>query len=127
MKIKGKIVSGKQLGRTIGFPTANLQPDSSPEIKNGVYAAWFCLEEMRLPCMLNIGRHPTVPDGAPTIEAHVIGFQGDLYGRRAELETIAFLRSEIKFPSVDALREQLERDRLRTLEILNNDKSTGIE
>ena len=127
MKIKGTIVSGKQLGRTIGFPTANLQPDSPPEIENGVYAAWFCLEEMRLPSMLNIGRHPTVPDGAPTIEAHIIGFQGDLYGRQAEVEIIAFLRSEVKFPSVDALREQLERDRLRTLEILNNDNPPGIE
>ena len=123
MKIKGKIVSGKQLGRTIGFPTANLQPDSSPEIKNGVYAAWFCLEEMRLPCMLNIGRHPTVPDGAPTIEAHVIDFSGDLYGLSASLTALHFLRPERKFESLDALKAQLARDLQTTREFFQEEEN----
>ncbi|MBQ8507468.1 MAG: riboflavin kinase [Clostridia bacterium] len=127
MRIEGVIVPGKQLGRTIGFPTANLQADAVPEMENGVYAAWFCLDGKRLPCMLNIGHHPTVPDGAPTIEAHIFDFQGDIYGLRASIDTAAFLRREEKFPSVEELKNQLARDRARALEILNNETLPGIE
>lgn len=127
MRIEGTIVPGKQLGRTIGFPTANLEPDAVPALKNGVYAAWFLLNGDRLPCMLNIGHHPTVPDGAPTIEAHIFDFEGDIYGLRAAIDTAAFLRSEVKFPSVEALKTQLARDKARALEILNNENPPGIE
>lgn len=127
VKLTGKIVSGKQLGRTIGFPTANLLADLPPETRNGVYAAWFYLEGKRLPCMVNIGHHPTVPDGAPTIEAHIFHFRDDIYGMEATLETVAFLRDEIKFSSVDALRAQLEADKARSLEILNIANPPGIE
>ena len=120
MRIEGKIASGKQLGRTIGIPTANLQAAEAfaPE-HYGVYAAWFLLDGQRLPCMVNIGRHPTLPDGAPTIEAHIFDFSADIYGRQAAVELVCFLREEQKFPSVEALREQLKRDKLRSLEILN--------
>lgn len=120
MRIEGVIAPGKQLGRTIGFPTANLQAAEAfaPE-HYGVYAAWFILDEQRLPCMVNIGRHPTLPDGAPTIEAHIFDFSGDIYGRHAAIELAAFLRPEQKFPSVEALREQLGRDKIRSLELLH--------
>ena len=127
MRIEGTIVPGKQLGRTLGFPTANLQADAVPEIKNGVYAAWFFIGQERLPCMLNIGHHPTVPDGAPTIEAHIFNFGGDIYGMRAAVDTVSFLRSEQKFPSVEALRQQLALDRENALNILNNNEIPGIE
>ena len=114
MIVKGRIVHGKQLGRTLGFPTANLQPDHMPEVppQNGVYAAWLYLEEgkLRLPCVLNQGRHPTAPEGPPTIEAHVLDFSGDLYGQRASVEYLRFLRPERKFDSLEALREQIARD-----------------
>ena len=120
MRITGKIVPGKQLGRTIGFPTANLSACLPPEARYGVYAAWFFLDDKRLPCMLNIGRHPTVPDGAPTIEAHIFHFSGDIYGREAAIETVSFLRGEVKFPSVEALKRQLDSDRARAMEILKN-------
>jgi len=113
MKITGKIVHGKRLGRTIGFPTANIQPDAPPTgAANGVYAAEISVEGFPEPmrCMVNQGCHPTVPDGPPTIEAHILDFSGDVYGRRAELEYLKFLRPEQKFPSLDALKEQLSRD-----------------
>ena len=114
MKITGTIVRGKQLGRTIGFPTANLQPDRPGDVTadNGVYTATILIEGYPAPlaCMLNQGSHPTVPEGAPTIEAHILDFDADIYGRRAEIEYLRFLRPEKKFPSLDALREQLKAD-----------------
>lgn len=118
MRIEGQVVHGKRVGRSIGFPTANLQADNAPEAKNGVYAAWFFLDGRRLPCMLNIGAHPTVPGGAPTIEAHIFDFSEDIYGRRVAVETAGYLRGEVRFSDINALREQLMRDRAHALELL---------
>lgn len=125
MKFEGKIVHGKHIGRTIDFPTANLLPDHAWSIgKNGVYAAWFYADGQKLGCMVNIGHHPTVPGGPATIEAHIFDYHGDLYGKSAAIETVAFLRGEQKFESVDALKRQLQLDRERSLHILS---SGGIE
>ena len=119
MRIEGKVVRGKQLGRTISFPTANLQPDVEWKFREtGVWAGWFYVDGMRLACMVNIGRHPTVPDGPATIEAHIFDYSGDLYGKAAAVETVAFLRGETRFDSVEALRSQLERDKIQALHIL---------
>lgn len=121
--IAGTIVMGKQLGRTIGFPTANVQPDTADARlgKDGVYAAWIRVEGVpnAMGCMVNQGKHPTVPDGAPTIEAHIFDFSGDLYGRRAEIKPVSFLRAEVKFDSLDALKEQLRQDVLSAKRALN--------
>ena len=120
MKIEGKVVHGKHLGRTIGFPTANLQPEGKWRFEEtGVWAAWFLVDGQKLPCMVNIGRHPTVPDGPATIEAHIFDYQGDLYGRAACVETVAFLRGEVRFGDVSELRAQLERDKIQSLHILS--------
>ena len=110
MKIEGVVVRGKQIGRTLGFPTANILPDEPVAGNNGVYAAWIRIGENQLGCMVNIGRHPTLPEGEKTIEAHIFDFAGDLYGQRVELEIVSPLRPEVKFPSTDALRLQLEQD-----------------
>lgn len=122
MRIEGKIAPGKQLGRTIGFPTANLQSCEAlaPE-RYGVYAAWFCLEGRRLPCMVNIGCHPTLPGGPPTIEAHIFNFSENIYGMAAAVELVAFLREEQRFPSVAALQQQLELDKARSAAILKSE------
>ena len=117
--IEGVVVQGKQLGRTIGFPTANIRPERwEGEGPNGVYAAWCTVDGARHPGMLNIGLHPTVPEGAPTVEINLFDFQDDIYGMRAVVETVAYLRGEVRFNSVDELRSQLERDRRRSMEIL---------
>ena len=120
MKIEGRVVRGRQLGRTLGFPTANLQPEriegTGPD---GVYAAWFFVNGLRLPCILNIGSHPTLPGGGRSVEAHILGYAGDLYGCRASVETVAFLRGEVKFSSPEALRMQLTRDAKRSQELLD--------
>lgn len=120
MRIEGVVVHGKQLGRTIGFPTANVQPSRPMEAcPDGVYAAYLEADGRRYRAMVNIGRHPTLPGGGRTIEAHIIDFSGDLYGRSVVLEIAAFIRSEVKFSSPETLREQLERDKLTALELLN--------
>ena len=119
MRIEGTVAQGKQLGRTIGFPTANLQPEGKVNLQlRGVYAAWFELDGERLPCMVNIGHHPTLPEGAPTIEAHIFDYSGNLYGKQAAVELVTLLRPEQKFPSVEELRLQLEKDKKHSLEIL---------
>ena len=115
MTIRGIVENGKHLGRTLGFPTANIRPDpSAPELPaNGVYAAAFWVEgdPVARMCMLNQGRHPTAPEGKPTIEAYVLDYDGDLYGRRVKVEYLRFLRPEKRFESLEALTEQLRHDR----------------
>ena len=126
--IRGFVEKGKQLGRTIGFPTANIRTDMPMEdVPRGVYAAWFIVGGDPLPCMVNIGHHPTVPDGKPTIEAHIFDYSGDLYGAAVALHTVAYLRGEVRFPSLDALQQQLSRDKARSLQILHNENPPGIE
>ncbi len=114
MVLKGIIVYGKQLGRTLGFPTANLAPDTVPETMpaNGVYAGWFCIEEtgQRLPCVLNQGKHPTLPEGDPTIEAFILDFSGDIYGAEVTVEYVEFIRGEVRFPDIEALKMLIARD-----------------
>ena len=113
MVMEGVIEHGKGLGHRLGFPTANLRPEGAPDLPaNGVYAASILLEGETVPrpCMLNQGVHPTVPEGKPTIEAHLLDYTGDLYGRRARIEYLRFLRPERRFDGLDALQAQLFRD-----------------
>ncbi len=109
-RLAGKVVYGKQLGRTIGFPTANIDVEGEIVCRPGVYFGVCVTGDALYRVILNIGTHPTVPEGPPTVEAHLIGYSGDLYGRWIEVELVRFMRDEQKFPSVQALREQLERD-----------------
>lgn len=121
--VGGTIEHGRELGRTIGFPTANLLPDKGKLLPEaGVYAAIATVDGSgRWPAMVNIGHRPTVdhtPDAPLSVEAHLIGADGDLYGRRMTLAFVERLRSEQRFSSVDALRKQLEADRALTLKSL---------
>lgn len=110
--ITGEVMHGKRVGRTLGFPTANLLlPAGRALPKGGVYACECVLPGgMVYPAVLNQGRHPTLPAGGATIEVHLMGYAGDLYGRSIQVRYRAFLRPEVKFPSVEALRAQLQRD-----------------
>lgn len=108
--VRGVVVHGKGLGRTLGFPTANLRITDAPDIQRGVYAAFACVEGQRYPAVVNVGHHPTVPDGIPAIEAHLEGYRGDLYGKELTLSLVRYLRPERTFDSLDALAAQLEKD-----------------
>ena len=121
MIMTGTVEHGKQLGRRLGFPTANLSVDGQVASENGVYAAAIWLEEEALPrrCMVNQGVHPTAPEGKPTVEAHLLDYAGDLYGRRVRLEYLHFLRPECRFDGLEALRAQLARDLAATREYLD--------
>ena len=78
--LEGEVVRGKQLGRTIGFPTANIAVADPAACPPGVYYGVSEADGQRWRVIINIGRHPTVPEGPPTVEAHLIGYSGDLYG-----------------------------------------------
>ena len=119
MTISGIVETGKQLGRTIGFPTANILAETEPEtVCAGVFAGaiWLDGENAPRPCMVNLGVHPTVPDGKPTVEAHILDFSGNVYGCKVVVELSRFLRSEKRFGSLSELQEQLAKDLAATRE-----------
>lgn len=104
----GRVVYGQQLGRTIGFPTANVETHSGMQLpKPGVYAG----EVLGHKAVINVGRRPTVATDAPiNVEAHLLDFSGDLYGRNVDVTFLHRLRDEQKFSSIDALKHQIRRD-----------------
>lgn len=124
-ELEGKVISGFHVGGEIGFPTANLQPSPGLVVPaRGVYAARAFIEDEPAwyPSMVNIGIRPTFEGSGvqslhPTVEAHVIGLDKDLYGKQMRLEWLARLRDEQKFDSVDALKRQLEKDKEKTMDL----------
>jgi len=112
--IDGLVVEGKRRGRELGFPTANLQTENELIPPNGVYATTATINGIVHPSITNIGVRPTFGDSTKTtIEAYLLGFNGDLYGQRIRLGFVLRLRDERKFEDVDALRAQIEADRRR--------------
>lgn len=115
-EISGCVIQGKRLGSRLGFPTANLLYDPSVRAwpREGVYVGVASVEgESRsYVAILNQGRHPTAPGGVPTVEAHLLGHPDHaLYGKRIRLCYRMFLRGEQRFASLDALKDQLSKDR----------------
>ena len=127
-ELSGQVVPGKQLGSKLGFPTANIAYDPAERSwpREGVYVGLARLdgeEEKAYVTILNQGRHPTAPGGMPTVEAHLLGYpERPLYGARLTLCYRAFLRPETNFPSLDALRSQLAKDRLDALAWANENE-----
>ena len=111
--LHGVVVAGNRLGRTIGFPTANMQLYEPLKLvpANGVYAVNVEVTGNLFRGMCNIGTRPTVGGTARTIETHILDFDEDIYGLPLRLRVLRRIRDELKFPSLDALRQQLERDR----------------
>lgn len=110
--LTGTIVKGRQLGRTIGFPTANMQVDDAAKLvpANGVYAVSVEYGGQTLGGMLNIGFRPTVAGTHQTIETYIFDFDKDIYGEHMTLRFREFLRPEQKFEGLPALVAQLKRD-----------------
>lgn len=124
--LRGTVVHGRRIGRTIGFPTANVEPADPTAVMPacGVYAARAVVDGAVWPAMVNIGRRPTVDvPGAPvSVEAHLVDFEGDLYGRRLELHLACRIRDERRFGSVGELAGQLSRDRDACIAMLAADE-----
>lgn len=110
--LRGKVVRGQQLGRTLGFPTANLAlPPEKFLPGNGVYGVGVFLEaEGKIPGVMNIGCRPTVAGKNPTVEVHLLDWSGDLYEQELEVSLEVFLRPERHFPSLEALKAQIAAD-----------------
>ncbi|MDP6539687.1 MAG: riboflavin biosynthesis protein RibF [Planctomycetota bacterium] len=123
----GRVVRGAELGRELGFPTANLDLDHQLHPPPGVYACFAHLPQAAepapnpLPAACNIGFRPTVDERAPSepvVEVHLLDLERDLYGERIELEFVERLRAERRFADLDALRAQIGRDVERAREVL---------
>jgi riboflavin kinase/FMN adenylyltransferase len=110
--LAGTVVRGDQLGHRLGFPTANLEVSGLALPPAGVYVASARLPGRSLPAVVNLGCRPTLGGKADhlQVEAHLLGFRGDLYGQELELQFLARLRDELRFPDLAALRRQIEAD-----------------
>ena len=122
-KLSGYIIKGKQIGRTIGFPTANLKLNVDYKLipKTGVYAVYAYLSGKRFQGMLNIGFRPTVEGNEKTIEVHIINFDQDIYGEEIQIQLVKRLRDEAKFANLNELKAQISRDKIEALNCLRED------
>lgn len=116
--ISGIIVRGKQLGRTIGFPTANIKIEDSYKLipLKGAYVAKCELNGTPVQGMLNIGTNPTVSGTKQSIEVHFLNFNEDIYDKKITVSLLKRIRSEQKFDSIESLKAQLNLDKIATLE-----------
>lgn len=119
--IAGMVVKGQQLGRTLGFPTANISIKENYKLipADGIYAVKVCNKYKKFSGMLNIGHRPTVGGEHKTIEVHIFDFDEDIYNSEISLEFIDHVRSEVKFDSVEELKQQLRRDEKQVRTILS--------
>ncbi len=119
--LRGVVVEGDKRGRTIGFPTANLQIGEAHVLPaDGVYACRVVLDGERLPAVTNVGVRPTFEGARRTVEAHLLDWEGDLYGRSIVVEFLHRLRGEQKFAGIEALVAQIRRDADRARELLSS-------
>ena len=112
--LNGTVIKGKGLGKTLDFPTANIQIEAAYKLipKHGVYVVKSQIKGVEVFGMMNIGKNPTVNEGNQTkIEVHFFDFSANLYGAVLKIELLDYLRSEIKFPNIEALKLQLEKDK----------------
>jgi len=109
-ELAGKVVPGDGRGRTIGFATANLEPDEQLVPGEGVYAGVAHVGKERYRTGISVGRTPTFDGGQVRIEAHLLDYEGDLYGQRMSLTFAHYIRPQRKFPSVDSLVDQIKED-----------------
>ena len=110
--LTGKVVHGQKLGRTLGYPTANIQVEEDYKLipADGVYVVYSLLEGRKVYGMMSIGKNPTIADKGSSIEVHFLDYDGDLYDKSLTVYCIKYLRAEQKFASVAALQQQIEQD-----------------
>ncbi|MGY6502093.1 MAG: bifunctional riboflavin kinase/FAD synthetase [Acidimicrobiales bacterium] len=123
-ELRGAVVQGDQRGRQLGFPTANVPVPTAMAIPaDAVYAGWYVRPDgTRHQAAINLGRRPTFYEHADTslLEAHLLDFDGDLYGEPARIEFVELLRSELRFESIDALVTQLNADVVHARQVLGS-------
>ncbi len=121
-EIEGEVMTGDKRGRLIGFPTANVNPGDHVMPSLGVYAVWAGITSPGAtdwrPAVANIGRRPTFQGEGIVVEAHLFDFDGDLYGTKLRVALVEYLRPEMKFDGIEAIRAQIEKDSVRARAIL---------
>lgn len=121
--VAGEVVKGAQLGRTLGYPTANIVPPESCHLAHGIYAVRLRRADGSLhDGVASFGRRPTFDNGAPLLETFVFDFDDDLYGAEIEISVFGYLRGEVKFDSAEALVEQMDSDSEAAKQILHEVK-----
>ena len=120
--ISGKVVEGKKIGRTIGFPTANIQINESYKLlpKNGVYVVSSKINNILYFGMMNIGKNPTLGDNEQSIEIHFFDINEDIYNENLQIAFLENIREEHKFNSITELQAQLEKDKIFSLDFIRN-------
>ena len=122
IEVVAEVVSGNQLGRKLGFPTANMDITNRTDITNGVYRSLIVIDGVVYNSMSNVGVRPSVDSTGRWLETHVFDFHGDLYGKVLCVQLVEKIRDERKFASVAELRQQLEHDMEYCRDIINVDK-----
>ena len=113
--IEAEVIRGQQLGREMGFPTANMDIAERTDIENGVYRSFVEVDGRDYLAMSNVGVRPSVDGKTRLLETHLFGYWGNLYGRRLRVRLSEKIRDERKFASIDDLKAQLAADRLMIL------------
>ncbi len=109
--VRGRVISGFHRGQKIGFPTANITSASASNLHRGVYSTFVYIKGVKWKGATNVGLHPTFgEDTEVKVETHLLDFNENLYGEEVRVEFIKFIRPEIKFPDVEALKAQIEKD-----------------
>ena len=120
--LTGQVITGNKLGRTIGFPTANIHIPNPHKLipANGVYAIKVLINDSRYRGMLNIGFRPTIDGTTKTIEAHLFDFNREIYGKTITVQFVKKIREESKFTGIETLKSQLAKDKRLVNDILND-------
>jgi riboflavin kinase/FMN adenylyltransferase len=123
--IQGKVIEGDALGRTIGFPTANIEIKEDYKLipEDGVYAVSVSFYGSKFHGMLNIGNRPTIEGSERKIEVHIFNFNQDIYGETLVISFLEFIRNEQKFSDIEGLKRQLEQDKSKIIALLENNKN----
>ena len=122
--ITGEVIKGDGIGKKIKYPTANILPFKNSKLipGNGVYVCQVNFDNKNLRGMLNIGNRPTVDGKERRIELHIFDFNTNIYGKNVKIILITKIRDEIKFNNLEELKDQLQKDEIKSINILNNEK-----
>jgi riboflavin kinase/FMN adenylyltransferase len=118
-RLSGEVIGGFKRGAGLGFPTANIALPPGAALAHGIYAVRVYVEGKAYAAAAYLGTRPTFDDGAPMLEVFLFGFDGNLYGREIAVEFIGFVRTDAKFASAEALKEQIARDCARAQAMLD--------
>lgn len=124
--VQGEVRHGDKRGRLLNYPTANMRLPDDCRLRYGIYAVRAAVDGRPVDGVASFGRRPTFDNGAPLLETHLFGFDGDLYGKVLDVELVGWIRGEEKFDSVEALVARMDRDSDEARRILATDRTASM-